>query len=201
VATCPHCFNTLKNEYPQIGGEFRVQHYSEFIDELIAAGRLKILAVIPANGVGGVTTGSKAPSAGTGSAGTASAQAPATVAYHDSCYLGRHNGIYNSPRRIAEAIPGLQVAEMERRRDRGFCCGAGGGRLWMEESGRRVNHIRTEHFLETRSDTVAVSCPFCLQMFEEGISAKGLEGKKQAKDLLEILDESTGVSPEEPSGT
>lgn len=190
VATCPHCFNTLKNEYPQFGGEFRVQHYSEFVDELIAAGRLKVLATIPGNGASSATAGSRAPSGGGGSN-----RGPATVAYHDSCYLGRHNGIYDSPRRIAEAVPGLQLAEMERRRDRGFCCGAGGGRLWMEESGRRVNHIRTEHFLETESDTVAVSCPFCLQMFEEGISAKGLGGSKQAKDILEILDESTGATP------
>jgi Fe-S oxidoreductase len=165
VATCPHCFNTLKNEYPQFGGNFRVQHYSEFVDELIASGRLKALARVD-----GVKD---------------------TVAYHDSCYLGRHNGVYDAPRRVASAIPGLKLSEMSRNRDRGFCCGAGGGRLWMEETGRRVNHMRTDHFVETGSETVAVSCPFCLQMFEEGISAKGLGGARQARDLLEILDEST----------
>ena len=165
MATCPHCFNTLKKEYPQFGGNFRVQHYSEFVDELIASGRLKALARVD-----GVKD---------------------TVAYHDSCYLGRHNGVYDAPRRVASAIPGLKLSEMSRNRDRGFCCGAGGGRLWMEETGRRVNHMRTDHFVETGSETVAVSCPFCLQMFEEGISAKGLGGARQARDLLEILDEST----------
>ncbi|MBM3958780.1 MAG: (Fe-S)-binding protein [SAR202 cluster bacterium] len=172
VATCPHCFNTLRNEYPQFGGRFTVEHYSDFVAGLIKSGKLKVLAT-----VGG-------PEAGPDSA-------PGKVAYHDSCYLGRHNGVYDSPREIAAAVPGLELAEMKRHRERGFCCGAGGGRLWMEETGRRVNHIRTEHFLDTESKTVAVSCPFCLQMFEEGISAQGLAGKRQARDLLEILDEST----------
>jgi Fe-S oxidoreductase len=176
VATCPHCFNTLKNEYPQLGGRFQVQHYSELVDELVVSGRLKVLARI---------------GAGPG-AGDQAGPPSRTVAYHDSCYLGRHNGIYDVPRRIAGAIPGLQLSEMSRNRDRGFCCGAGGGRIWMEETGRRVNHMRTDHFVETGSDTVAVSCPFCLQMFEEGISAKGLGGAKRAQDLIEILDEAAG---------
>jgi Fe-S oxidoreductase len=195
VATCPHCFNTLKNEYPQFGGDFRVQHYSEFIDDLIAAGRLKVFARIDGIGSAPGTPGAST-DAGLPTISAGGDRPYGRVAYHDSCYLGRHNGIYDAPRRIAEAVPGLQLAEMKLRRDRGFCCGAGGGRLWMEESGRRVNHIRTEHFLETESETVAVSCPFCLQMFEEGISAKGLEGKKQARDLLEILDQSTGTLPD-----
>lgn len=172
VATCPHCFNTLRNEYPQFGGEFEVVHYSDFVADLIKDGRLKLLA-IAAGPAGGPAT------------------RPGKVAYHDSCYLGRHNGVYKSPRAIASAVPGLELTEMKRRRERGFCCGAGGGRLWMEESGKRVNHIRTEHFLDTESETVAVSCPFCLQMFEEGISASGLGDTRRAKDLLEILDEST----------
>jgi len=115
-----------------------------------------------------------------------------SVAYHDSCYLGRHNGIYDPPREIAEAIPGLTLVEMgeDRCRERGFCCGAGGGRMWMEEEGTRVNHIRTDHFLETGADIVGVSCPFCLQMMEEGIGAKGVGDTKKAKDLLELLAES-----------
>ena len=99
--------------------------------------------------------------------------------------------------RIAEAIPGVKVEEMERSRERGFCCGAGGGHMWMDESrGDRVNHLRTDQFLETRADTVGVSCPFCLQMFEEGIESKGLKGEKSARDLLEILDESLGNGSE-----
>jgi Fe-S oxidoreductase len=162
VTTCPHCFNTIKNEYPHLGGNYQVMHYTEFVSELIEQGKIKPVAMMQEK-----------------------------VAYHDSCYLGRHNGIYDAPREIANAIPGVELVEMERRRERGFCCGAGGGHMWMEESrGDRVNHIRTDHFVDTEADTVGVSCPFCLQMFEEGISAKGLEGTKRARDLLEILDES-----------
>lgn len=162
VTTCPHCFNTIKNEYPHLGGEYEVLHYSEIVNELIKSGRIKPAATIQA-----------------------------TVAYHDSCYLGRHNDIYDAPRQIAESIPGVKLVEMEKCRGQGFCCGAGGGHMWIEESrGRRVNHIRTEQFLETGADTVGVSCPFCLQMFEEGIGSVETSGNAKAKDLLELLDES-----------
>ncbi len=165
VTICPHCFNTIKNEYPHLGGDYQVLHYSEFVADLIADGKLKPLVTIDTK-----------------------------LTYHDSCYLGRHNGVYEAPRKIAEAIPGLELREMSRCRDRGFCCGAGGGHMWMEESrGRRINHIRTEQFLETGADTVGVSCPFCLQMFEEGIqSVDAAPGGTEARDLLEILDESLG---------
>ena len=163
LTLCPHCFNTMRNEYPQFGGDFEVQHYTQYVAQLVADGRIKPLAPIERS-----------------------------VAYHDSCYLGRHNDVYEPPRAIARAIPGLQLVEMGegRCRERGFCCGAGGGRMWMEEEGQRVNHIRTDHFLETQADTVGVSCPFCLQMMEEGISAKGASEEKSAKDLLELLAES-----------
>ena len=162
VTICPHCFNTMKNEYPHLGGEYEVQHYSELVAELIEAGRIKPLVTVES-----------------------------TLAYHDSCYLGRHNGVYDAPRRIAQAIPGVKLVEMERNRERGFCCGAGGAHIWMEENrGERVNHLRTDQFLETEADTVGVSCPFCMQMFVEGIESKGLKDKKQVKDLLEILEES-----------
>ena len=164
VTICPHCFNAIKNEYPHLGGDYEVLHYSEFVAELIADGRIKPLVEINT-----------------------------TLAYHDSCYLGRHNGIYDQPRSIAEAIPGLKLVEMERCRERGFCCGAGGGHMWIEESrGARVNHVRTDQYLETGADAVGVSCPFCLQMFVEGIGAKERQDARQAKDLLEILDESLG---------
>lgn len=165
VTICPHCFNAIKNEYPHLGGNYRVLHYSEFVAELIAAGKLKPVVTIET-----------------------------TVTYHDSCYLGRHNRIYDAPRKIAEAIPGMELREMELNRDRAFCCGAGGGHMWMEESrGARINHIRTKQFLETESDVVGVSCPFCLQMFEEGISSnESAPTKARAKDLLELLDESLG---------
>ena len=163
VTLCPHCFNTMRNEYPQFGGNYRVLHYSQFIDGLIKKGRIKPVKMIDA-----------------------------TMAYHDSCYLGRHNGVYDEPRDIAKAIPGLKLVEMEPRcRERGFCCGAGGGHMWIEDSqGTRVNHTRTSHFLQTGADTVGVSCPFCLQMLTEGIQSAGQQGDKQAKDVLEILAES-----------
>ena len=162
VTLCPHCFNNIKNEYPHLGGDYEVMHYSELVAELIDRGKIRPLATVDA-----------------------------TVAYHDSCYLGRMNGVYEQPRRIAEAIPGVRLVEMERRRERGFCCGAGGGHMWMEESrGSRVNHMRTDQFLETEADTVGVSCPFCLQMFTEGIETKQLQSTKQARDIIEVLDES-----------
>ena len=163
VTICPHCFNTMRNEYPQFGGSFEVLHYSQFVDELIQQGRLKPVKTVSI-----------------------------TMAYHDSCFLGRHNGIYDQPRNVARAIPGLKLVEMEPRcRERGFCCGAGGGHMWIEESqGPRINHVRTDHFLETQADTVGVSCPFCLQMLSEGIQAKGLEAQRQSRDVLEILADS-----------
>lgn len=176
VTTCPHCFNTLRNEYPQLGTDLEVHHYSDFIDALVQSGRGAALRTISSDG------------------------AAEPVTYHDSCYLGRHNGVYDSPRRLAEH-GGVALAEMDRCRERGFCCGAGGGRMWMEETtGKRINHVRTEQFLETDTKTVAVSCPFCLQMFEEGISAKGLEDQKRARDLVEILDERLSAPDETPSG-
>ena len=166
VTICPHCFNTIKNEYPHLGGDYEVLHYTEYVNTLIGEGSIRPVARIDA-----------------------------TIAYHDSCYLGRHNGIYDAPREIAKAIPGVELVEMERCRERGFCCGAGGGHMWIEESGgQRINHARSEQFFETEAGTVGVSCPFCLQMFEEGIGSLGQDGEKEAKDLLEVLDESLSRS-------
>jgi Fe-S oxidoreductase len=163
VTICPHCFNTLANEYPQFGGDFEVTHYTQFVSQLIQQGRLK-----PTRRV------------------------EAVIAYHDSCYLGRHNEIYEEPRRIASAIPGVRLVEMERSRRRSFCCGAGGGHMFLEEAPRgvRINHMRTDQFLKTGAGTACTSCPFCLQMFTEGLQAKGVAEQKQARDLLEILAES-----------
>ena len=171
VATCPHCFNTMRNEYSQVAEtlpdtdwDVEVVHYTQFVDELVTSGRLQFGDAAPDNG---------------------------NLTYHDSCYLGRHNGIYDSPRNLIGAIPGVEMSEMALCRERGFCCGAGGGRMWMEEQGERVNRRRTDHFLETGTDTVAVSCPFCLQMFEEGINANGMDATKRAKDVVELLDDAT----------
>ena len=164
ITICPHCFNTIKNEYPQFGGEFEVLHYTEYVADLIKDGRLKPIKTIDT-----------------------------TLAYHDSCYLGRHNRIFDPPREIVNSIPGVTLVEMEpRNRERGFCCGAGGGRMWMDEPGTKVNHIRTEHFLETEAETVGTSCPFCLQMMNEGVGSKGVSETKKAKDILELLVESLG---------
>ena len=146
-----------------------MMHYAEFVLELISEGKIKPVAMMQES-----------------------------VAYHDSCYLGRHNGVYDEPRQIAQAIPGLKLVEMgDKCRERGFCCGAGGGRMWMDEPGRRVSDIRTEHFLETGADTLGVSCPFCIQQLEAGIQSKGVQDTRQVKDLLELLVES--ATPEEPS--
>ena len=162
VTTCPHCFNTLKNEYPQLGGQYQVEHYATFVQRLIEEGRLKLGKPIDT-----------------------------VLTYHDSCYLGRHNGVYDEPRRIIEAIPGVKLQEVPlRNRERGFCCGAGGGHMWMEESsGRRINHVRTEQVLETNPQVVGVSCPFCLQMFKEGIESAGRTDVR-AVDVIELVAES-----------
>jgi len=163
VTLCPHCFNTMKNEYPALGGKYSVMHYTELVAELIDSGAITVAKSI-------------------------SEVATQKATYHDSCYLGRQNGIYDQPRQVAQALPGLELTEMALNRRKGFCCGAGGGHMWIEESrGERVNHLRTDQFFATGADTVITSCPFCLQMFEEGIGARGGEGRR-AVDLIELLD-------------
>jgi Fe-S oxidoreductase/nitrate reductase gamma subunit len=170
IASCPHCFNTIKNEYPQFGGRYEVIHHTQLLALLIKEGRLK-----PSTPIEGKFT------------------------YHDSCYLGRWNDIYDPPREVVEAIPGAELVEIERHRKRGFCCGAGGGRMWMEEKiGKRINHERVEQTLRTQAPRVATACPFCLTMFRDGISAKGAENQLQVKDLAQYLAES--VDRAVPSG-
>ncbi|MFC1900512.1 (Fe-S)-binding protein [Chloroflexota bacterium] len=161
VTACPHCYNTIKNEYPQFGGEYEVVHHTEFIEELIKEGKLKVDEV-----KGGVIT------------------------YQDPCYLGRYNDIYDAPRQILEGIPGAEVVEMEQNRERSFCCGGGGGRAWLEEStGERIGDMRAERAIETKAETIATACPFCLQMFEDGVKAKGAEETVKVRDIAEILAE------------
>ena len=161
VTACPHCYNTLKNEYPQFGGNFEVIHHTEFINSLLGEGKLKI-------------TGSR----------------NEVVTYHDPCYLGRYNDIFEPPREILNRIPGITPVEMERNLERSFCCGAGGGHMWLEErSGRRINEMRTEQVLDTGARTVAVACPFCLQMFGDGIKAKEAEEQLKVMDIAELLAE------------
>ncbi len=165
IASCPHCFNTLANEYPDYGGRFEVVHHSQLFDRLIAEGRIG-----PTRGVREL------------------------VAYHDPCYLGRHNEEYEAPRRVLDSIPGLRPVEMPRHRARGFCCGAGGARMWMEERiGKRINEERTDEALSTGATTVGVACPYCLVMLDDGARARGAHVR--VADVAQLLADSVRDDP------
>jgi Fe-S oxidoreductase/nitrate reductase gamma subunit len=160
VTGCPHCYNTIKNEYPQFGGDFEVIHHSEFLLQLLQEGKLKVV---------------KGPRG--------------KVTYHDPCYLGRYNNIFEAPRQLLSYIPDIDVVEMARNRERNFCCGAGGGHMWLEEqkAGERINVMRTEQAMDTEAKMVATACPFCLQMFQDGIKTKAVEEALNVMDIAEIL--------------
>ncbi|WP_329575552.1 (Fe-S)-binding protein [Kitasatospora sp. NBC_01250] len=158
VATCPHCFNTIANEYPQLGGHFEVIHHTQLLQHLIDEGKL-----VPVNPVEGLIT------------------------YHDPCYLGRHNKVYSPPREIMDKVPGLRQQEMHRHKERGFCCGAGGARMWMEERiGKRINTERVDEALSLNPDIVSTACPFCLVMLSDSVNGKKNEGA--AKEHLKVVD-------------
>jgi len=163
ITSCPHCFNTLANEYPQLGGNYEVVHALPLVKKLLDEKRITM------------SDGATAE----------------VVAYHDPCYLGRHNGIYDAPRDVLDAVPGVTRAEIApHNRERGFCCGAGGGRMWMEEKmGQRVNHRRVDQLLATKSGAtkVASGCPYCLIMLEEGVGAKGVQESIKPVDVLELV--------------
>jgi Fe-S oxidoreductase len=162
VVTCPHCFNTLQNEYPQVGGTYEVVHHTQLLNRLVREGKLTPVA----------------PPSGTESG---------TVTYHDPCYLGRHNGIYTPPRELIGSLPGLELAEMPRNSARSFCCGAGGARMWMEENlGSRVNDNRANEAVDTGADQVGVACPFCLVMLTDGVANAKSAGR--ARDEVEVVD-------------
>jgi len=162
VTTCPHCFHSLKNEYPQFGGNYEVVHHADFLSGLLAAGKF-----------------------------TPEGSNRGTVTFHDSCYLARYNGVIESPRSVLASIPELSIAEMPRSKDRGLCCGAGGGRMWMEEKeGKRINLERTEEALSTSAGTVGTACPFCMTMMSDGVKAKEANERVQVKDIAELLWES-----------
>jgi len=166
LTSCPHCFNTIKNEYPQFEGQFEVIHHSQLIADLVNSGKLKLAGA--ANQV---------------------------ITYHDSCYLGRHNDIYDAPRQIVGSLPGAKLVEMTRRRERGFCCGGGGGRFWMEERiGKRISQERAEEVLASKANVVATACPYCLQMFEDAIKALEAQEKLKAVDLAELVAQSLGTT-------
>jgi heterodisulfide reductase subunit D len=165
VTACPHCFNTLKNEYPELGGNYEVIHHSTFLQQLINEGKIKMSE-------GGSFKGKK-------------------ITYHDSCYLGRSNNIYEAPREVLQALD-ADLVEMKKCRTTGLCCGAGGAQMFKEpEKGNQdINIARTEDALSTGASTIAVACPFCMTMMTDGVKNKEKESSVQVKDLAELIAES-----------
>ncbi len=160
ITACPHCFNTLKNEYPRFGASFEVIHHTQFINDLIKGQRINLSG-----------------------AGT-----PVKLTYHDSCYLGRYNNEYDAPRQIIKSLAGVSMVEMDRNKASAFCCGAGGGRMWLEENiGKRINVMRTEQALATQPEVIAVNCPFCLTMIEDGLKECDQTESIKAKDIAELV--------------
>ena len=179
VTACPHCFNSLSNEYGQLGGNYTVVHHSMFLSELVSSGRL---ATIPPDAAAGTDTGDH----GLG-----------TVTVHDSCYLARYNGVVAAPRDVLGAA-GVTVTEMAKSGKQTFCCGAGGGRMWMEEDrGTRINAERTRQILETGADVVATSCPFCMVMLSDGLAAADGGAGVASADISEILAARIAAAPPE----
>jgi Fe-S oxidoreductase len=161
VTACPHCFNTLKNEYPDFGCKLEVVHHTDFLLGLLAEKKL-----VPTNEVEG------------------------RVAYHDSCYLGRYNGVYESPREILKRIPGVELVEPAYwNKQRGLCCGAGGAQMFMEEQNKnRVNIKRTLQLVDTQAKTIASACPFCMTMLTDGLKSQSLEDEIKQMDVAELLE-------------
>jgi Fe-S oxidoreductase len=172
IATCPHGYNALKKDYPHFDGKFEVYHHTEILADLIAQGKIKLKK--PVDGL---------------------------FTYHDSCFLGRYNNIYDQPRKILQAIPGLKLTEMDRNLAKSFCCGAGGARMWMEEDiGTRINVARTEQAMDAKADHVALGCPFCLTMMVDGIKDKEMSEKMDAADIAEIVWKSMDMDEAKTEG-
>ena len=158
VASCPHCFNTIANEYPELGGNYQVIHHTQLLAKLVEEGKIKPVERVEEK-----------------------------LTYHDPCFLGRHNKVFTPPRQILDAVPGVQAEEMHRCKNRGFCCGAGGARMWMEERiGKRINTERIDEALALDPDTISTACPYCLVMLGDAIAAKKSSG--DAKETLEVID-------------
>ena len=169
VTACPHCFNTIRNEYPDLGGNYEVIHHAVFLQQLIDEGRIRLQG-------GGTFRGTK-------------------ITYHDSCFLGRANNIYDAPRSILESLD-ADLVEMKRCRSKGFCCGAGGAQMYKEpEPGRKdINIDRTEEALATQATTIATACPFCMTMMSDGVKNKDMEATVKVRDLAELIAEAQGLS-------
>jgi Fe-S oxidoreductase len=158
VASCPHCFNTIAGEYPQLGGNYEVIHHTQLLAKLVEQGKITPVTAVEEK-----------------------------ITYHDPCFLGRHNKVFTPPREIMEQVPGVQSQEMHRCKERGFCCGAGGARMWMEErTGKRISTERIDEALGTDPDTISTACPYCLVMLGDAVAAKKASG--EAKDTLEVID-------------
>jgi Fe-S oxidoreductase len=171
ITICPHGYNALKKDYRNFEGVYEVYHHTEIIAGLLASGKIKLK-----NSVSGVFT------------------------YHDSCFLGRYNEIYEQPRQILSAVPGMNFVEMDRNLSKSFCCGAGGARMWMEEdTGERINNMRTKQAMEVKADTVAVACPFCLTMISDGIKDNQMTEKMVSLDIAEIVLKSMGMEETKPA--
>ncbi len=168
VATCPHCFNTLKNDYPALGGNYEVVHHTQLLQELINDGRIKMQE-------GGTFKGKK-------------------ITYHDSCYMGRINGVYDAPRSVLQTLD-ADLVEMKRSRTNGLCCGAGGAQMWKEDEpgDKRINIERSEEALETGADVVAVNCPFCMTMLSDGMKAAEKQDDVMVYDLSEMIVMNNGL--------
>lgn len=163
ITACPHCFNSIKNEWPDFGGKYEVMHHTQLISRLIRTGKLK------------PSKGSKQ-----------------RVTYHDSCYLGRWNNEYSSARAVLRSLPMVRIQEMKKHGSDGMCCGAGGGRMWMEETiGSRINVTRTTEALETNASVIAANCPFCITMLNDGLKAKSADEKVKVLDIAELVDQAT----------
>ena len=167
IATCPHGYNALKKDYPNFGGNFEVYHHTEIIADLMAQGKITFKKPVPG-----------------------------AFTYHDSCFLGRYNNVYEQPRKILGAIPGVQLVEMERNLSKSFCCGAGGARMWMEEHGEKINDARAKQAMDVKADTIAVGCPFCLTMMSDGLKAHSMEEKMTSLDIAEIVWKAMGLEEE-----
>ncbi|HZU69257.1 MAG TPA: (Fe-S)-binding protein [Ktedonobacteraceae bacterium] len=160
ITACPHCFNTIKNEYPQLGGDYEVVHHTVFIDQLLTGGKIKLPEGFDQR----------------------------KLTYHDPCYIGRYNDIYEEPRRVLTVLNSNGISEMARNRNKSFCCGGGGGRAWMEERiGKRINQTRVNEALSTGAEVLAAACPFCITMFDDGVKGVEAEEKLQVEDISEIV--------------